>query len=40
MNNQNKITEIPEVDLLEDFYSEKPLSEEEMQEVSKELEKG
>jgi|SRR4030095_2293441 len=39
MNNHNKITEIPEVDLLEDFYSEKPLSEAEMKEVSKALEK-
>ncbi|HEY3251002.1 MAG TPA: YkvA family protein [Ignavibacteria bacterium] len=39
MTSRHQITEIPEVDLLEDFYSEKPLSEGEMKEVSKALEK-
>jgi uncharacterized membrane protein YkvA (DUF1232 family) len=37
MKNQADITEIPEIDLLDEYYSKKPLTEEELKEVSKKV---
>jgi len=39
MNEKIKPAELPEYDLLEEYYSDKPLSDEELTEVSERLEK-